>query len=82
VNVYRRAVDKGNVSRLNAFAVNALAFAIAWLPGQTFPGLAVEVVNEQISPSLFTTAPHMRVPSNRPPTMAGKAAASTRNPLS
>src|SRR5437016_14442077 len=62
VNVYRRAVESASESRLNALAVYALAFAMAWLPGHTWLGSAWEFATAQIFPSRFTTATHIRVP--------------------
>src|SRR5687767_15963529 len=69
------ALDSAKLSRLNAFAVYALAFAIAWLPGQTCVGSSVVVTYRQISPSRLTTAPHILAPPKRPPA-SGIAAAS------
>src|SRR4029453_8697340 len=42
---------------------------MAWLPGQTLAGSGVDVANPQSSPSRFTTAAHIRVPLNKPPTV-------------
>src|SRR5262245_18848829 len=42
---------------------------MAWLPGQTLAGSGVEVAYAQISPSRLTTAAHIRVPLNKPPTV-------------
>src|SRR6185436_2928624 len=67
VKVYSIALESARLSRLNAFAVYALAFAIAWLPGQTCDGSPVDVAAAQNSPSRFTTAAHIRSPWKRPP---------------
>src|SRR5687768_311304 len=49
---------------------------MAWLPGHTCVGSAVVVIYAQISPSRFTTAPHIRAPPKRPPAFGSFAAAS------
>ena len=46
------------MSVLNAFAVNAFAFAIAWLPGQALAGSSVATAMAQSSPSRLTIAAH------------------------
>src|SRR3989441_11215081 len=56
MNVYNRAVDSGRASLLKALAVKAFALAIAWLPGHTLVGSAVDVANAQSCPLRFTTA--------------------------
>src|SRR5215471_6520976 len=42
---------------------------MAWLPGHTNRGSDVEVLKAHNSPSALTTAAHMRVPPNNPPTV-------------
>src|SRR5215204_6058461 len=82
VKVYRRAVDSARLSRLNALAVYAFDFAIAWLPGQTCVRSDVDVLAAQNSPSRSTTAPHIRSPPNSPPIGRSVCAASCSSFLS
>src|ERR1700730_6281197 len=67
VKVYSRAVESASASRLNAFAVYALALAMAWLPGHTCVASSCEAATAHSLPSRFTTAPHIRSPWNNPP---------------
>src|SRR3954464_13124063 len=67
VSVYNRAVESGVSSVLNAFAVYALAFATAWLPGHALAGSSVATAVAQISPRRLTTAAHSILPENNPP---------------
>src|SRR4029453_236258 len=69
VSVYRRAVDRGISSVLYAFAVEALAFDVAWLPGPAHPlgGSPVAPAGAQISPCRLTIVPPSIFPENRPP---------------
>src|SRR3954471_11717220 len=67
VSVYSRAVESGVASVLKAFAVYALAFEIAWLPGHALAGSSVAPAVAQISPWRLTTVPHSILPDINPP---------------
>src|SRR3569623_2091343 len=66
-SVYSRAVDRGTMSLLKAFAVYAFAFAMAWLPGQAGVGSSVETATAQSCPLRSTTAAHSAFAPSRPP---------------
>ena len=55
---------------------------MAWLPGHTCVGSAVDVVYVQISPARLTTAPHLLSPWNNPPASPPAAGAAARKPFS
>src|SRR5215216_6947041 len=58
VREYRLAVESANLLLLKAFAVFALAIAIARLPGQVSGSF---VITEQSTPFRSTTADHIRL---------------------
>src|SRR5690349_4260836 len=62
LSVYRRAVDVGTASVLNALAVNALALAMAWLPTQACAGSGMDTATAHNLPSRFTSAAHSALP--------------------
>src|SRR3954463_16600248 len=67
VSVYNRAVESGVSSVLNALAVYAFAFEIAWLPGHALAGSSVATAVAQIWPWRLTIVPHSIFPENNPP---------------
>src|SRR3954464_7196830 len=67
LSVYRRAVDNGDVSELNAFAVNAFAMAMPRLPGHVAAMSEVDTARAHSSPSRLTIAPHIALPWLSPP---------------
>src|SRR3954452_11740513 len=67
LSVYRRAVDNGDVSELNAFAVNAFAMAMPRLPGHVAAMSDVDTARAHSSPSRLTIAPHIAFPWLSPP---------------
>ena len=60
--VYMRAVDRGSVSVLNPFAVNAFAMEIARLPGQYPPVESLGGSTTHICPLRLTIAAHSARP--------------------
>src|SRR3954454_11615088 len=73
-SVYKRAVDSGSLSVLNALDVLALALAMAWLPPQTAVGSSVDTATAHNRPERSTTAAHSLWPPSSPPASPALAA--------